>query len=253
MKENKYDDLQFFQKYSEMDRSIYGLSGAGEWTSLQSMLPGFKGKYVLDLGCGYGWHCKYAIDQGAAFVLGCDLSEKMLEIAKTKNNDTKIEYQCTAIEDLHLPQTSFDLVISSLAIHYIEDYRALINNIHLWLRDGGEFIFSVEHPIFTAEGSQDWIYNDQGEVEHFPVDNYSLEGKRHTHFLGEPITKYHRTLTTYLNTLLENGFTLQQVCEPIPPESMMTSVSMRNELRRPMMLLVSAKKICSSLQHKKAP
>ena len=65
MKQNKYDDDAFFQKYSRMDRSVKGLSGAGEWQTLQSMLPDFHGKRVLDLGCGFGWHCQYAMTKGA--------------------------------------------------------------------------------------------------------------------------------------------------------------------------------------------
>lgn len=84
MKENKYDEQKFFMKYSEMERSKKGLQGAGEWTELQKILPDFKDKKVLDLGCGYGWHCKYAADQGASSVLGTDISHKMLETAKRK-------------------------------------------------------------------------------------------------------------------------------------------------------------------------
>ena len=55
MKENKYDNDVFFEKYSRMDRSKVGLSGAGEWSELQKLLPDFNGKRVLDLGCGYGF------------------------------------------------------------------------------------------------------------------------------------------------------------------------------------------------------
>ena len=54
MKENKYDDNIFFQKYSQMSRSQQGLAGAGEWETLRKLLPDFKDKRVLDLGCGYG-------------------------------------------------------------------------------------------------------------------------------------------------------------------------------------------------------
>lgn len=54
MKENKYDDNTFFQKYSQMSRSQQGLAGAGEWETLRKLLPDFKDKRVLDLGCGYG-------------------------------------------------------------------------------------------------------------------------------------------------------------------------------------------------------
>ena len=54
--------------------------------------------------------------------------------------------------------------------------------------------------------------------------------------------KYHRTLTTYLNSLLKNGFILQNFTEPQPPEEMMELAGMKDEMRRPMMLLVSARK-----------
>mgnify|MGYP002801179171 CR=1 FL=1 len=117
MKENKYDDAVFFQKYSEMSRSKYGLSGAGEWYALKKMMPDFTGKRVLDLGCGYGWHCAYAADNGAKSVLGIDISVKMLETAKHKNAREKIVYQRAAMEDLHFACSSFDCVISSLAFH----------------------------------------------------------------------------------------------------------------------------------------
>ena len=74
MKENKYDNEIFFEKYSEMNRSKEGLKGAGEWSELKKVLPDFNGKTVLDLGCGYGWHCKYAVDNGASYVIGTDIS-----------------------------------------------------------------------------------------------------------------------------------------------------------------------------------
>lgn len=84
MKENKYDNEEFFLKYSQMDRSKRGLKGAGEWSELQKVLPDFASKRVLDLGCGYGWHCIYAAEHGAESVTGIDISEKMLETAGEK-------------------------------------------------------------------------------------------------------------------------------------------------------------------------
>ena len=85
MKENKYDNDVFFKKYSEMNRSTEGLAGAGEWSELQKLLPDFNGKHVLDLGCGYGWHCLYAAEHGAVSVLGTDISGKMLEAVEVKS------------------------------------------------------------------------------------------------------------------------------------------------------------------------
>lgn len=242
MKENKYDDPVFFEKYSRMDRSVEGLSGAGEWHELKKLLPSFNGKRVLDLGCGYGWHCIVAAQGGAASVVGVDISQKMLAEAKSRTGQPCVFYRCSAMEDLDFPSGSFDVVISSLAFHYVADFGALVEKIADWLTPGGHFVFSVEHPIFTASGSQDWCYGPDGGIRHFPVDRYFEEGVRRPEFLGEPVIKYHRTLTTYLEALLTAGFRLKHVVEPTPPAEMMQRPGMRDELRRPMMLLVAAEK-----------
>ena len=242
MKENKYDDNTFFQKYSQMSRSQKGLAGAGEWATLEKLLPGFKGKRVLDLGCGYGWHCVYAMENGASSVVGVDISSKMLEVAKEKTPFPQIEYRNCAIEEVDFPAGSFDIILSSLAFHYIEAYEDLVKNLHRMLKPNGTLVFTVEHPTFTAYGTQDWYYDERGQIMHFPVDNYYYEGQRIAGFLGEKVIKYHRTLTTYLNTLITNGFSLNQVVEPQPPENMVDMPGMKDEMRRPMMLIISAKK-----------
>ena len=69
---NEYDNEVFFSEYAKMSRSREGLSAAGEWSRLKLCFPPLQGKTVLDLGCGYGWHCMYAAEQGAARVLGQD-------------------------------------------------------------------------------------------------------------------------------------------------------------------------------------
>ena len=99
-----------------------------------------------------------------------------------------------------------------------------------------------EHPVFTAYGSQDWYYDENGQILHFPVDNYYYEGQRDAVFLGEHVVKYHRTLTTYLETLLRLGFRLEHVIEPKPPKELMHLDGMEDEMRRPMMLLIRAKR-----------
>lgn len=242
MKENKYDDAVFFQKYGEMTRSVKGLAGAGEWPALERLLPDFSGKRVLDLGCGYGWHCRYAAEHGAVSVLGTDISRRMLERAAEINGGGAIEYRCAAMEDLDFPESSFDVALSSLAFHYVRDFAPLVGNIRRWLKAGGRLVFSVEHPVFTSYGTQDWWYGEDGSILHFPVDRYYSEGRREAVFLGERVIKYHRTLTTYLETLLEHGFQLRHVVEPQPPQDMLDLPGMRDELRRPMMLIVSAQK-----------
>ena len=104
MKENKYDNDIFFEKYSQMERSKKGLSGAGEWETLKALLPDFQGQRLLDLGCGYGWHCIYAMEHGAVSAVGVDISGKMLEVAREKTEDSRVRYvECAmAVSYTHL-------------------------------------------------------------------------------------------------------------------------------------------------------
>ena len=243
MKENKYDDEVFFEKYSQMYRSIYGLQGAGEWHEFEKLLPDFQGKRVLDLGCGYGWHCQYATEHHAQYVLGVDISKRMLETAKQKHAHPQIEYRQIAMEDLTLEPDSFDVVFSSLALHYVKDYEQLVQHIANWLTKGGNFVFSVEHPVFTSYGNQDWYYDENGNIYTRSRVRYFYEGQREAVFLQEKVVKYHRTLTTYLETLMKHGFMIQHVVEPQPPLEMMNMEGMKDEMRRPMMLLIAVQKV----------
>lgn len=239
MKENKYDDPSFFEKYAQMPRSKNGLTSAGEWLELEKLLPDFSGKRVLDLGCGYGWHCIYAAEHGATSVTGIDLSEKMLSVARDKTASPNVTYQRMAMEDADFAPNSFDAVVSSLAFHYIADFESLCKRVSQWLDRSGSFVFSVEHPVFTAEGRQEWIDDEAGNHLYWPVDQYFLEGRRESVFLGERVVKYHRTVTGYMSALLKSGFTLMNLVEPKPPEAFVSLPGMQDELRRPMMLLFS--------------
>lgn len=243
MKENKYDDTAFFQQYSRMSRSVQGLDGAGEWHELKKLLPDFYGKRVLDLGCGFGWHCRYAGEHGAVAVTGIDLSENMIAGAMQRNAMPQIDYRCMAVEDFDYQPETFDIVVSSLTFHYLESFDDICTKVYRCLTPGGSFVFSIEHPVFTAFGNQDWYCNEQGERLHWPVDRYFEEGRRHASFLGSDVVKYHKTLTTYVNGLLRAGFELTALVEPQPAPEMLAAIpDMREELRRPMMLLVSARK-----------
>lgn len=243
MKQNKYDDENFFTAYKQMSRSVKGLEGAGEWHEFQPLIPSLKGKSVLDLGCGFGWHCRFAREQQASSVIGVDISEKMLQIARKKTDDPAISYVQMPIEDIEFPNSQFDVVISSLAFHYVKSFEAICKKVYDYLKPGGTFLFSVEHPIFTSRNEQDWHRDELGNPLHWPVDHYQSEGKRETTFLTENVVKYHRTVSTYINDLIHAGFTIHTVREPKPADEMLKSDPlMKDENRRPMFLIVSAKK-----------
>ncbi|HWO97409.1 MAG TPA: class I SAM-dependent methyltransferase [Bacillus sp. (in: firmicutes)] len=243
MKQNKYDDANFFSAYKKMSRSVKGLEGAGEWHVLKELLPELRNKSVLDLGCGFGWHCRYAREQQARSVMGVDISEKMLQKAREMTNDSLISYIKMPIEDINFSDSQFDVVISSLAFHYIKSFEAICKKVYDCMKPGGSFVFSVEHPIFTSRNEQDWYYDDKGNRLHWAVDNYQSEGLRETTFLTENVIKYHRTFSTYINDLINAGFIVRTVKEPIPSEEMLKSIpEMKDELRRPMFLIISAEK-----------
>ncbi len=235
-----YDDDGFFSEYAKMPRSRDGLYAAGEWHQLKHLFPHLKDKDILDLGCGYGWHCHYAEEQGARKVLGIDLSRKMIEEAEKRNPGKRIEYRVCGIEEYEYPESSWDFVVSNLALHYIEDIVSVFRKVHRTLRQNGVFLFNIEHPVFTAGVNQDWIYDRDGHPMYWPVDNYFYPGERKTHFLGCDVIKQHHTLTGILMGLLDNGFELKAVEEAEPSPSMLDMPGMKDELRRPMMLLVKA-------------
>ncbi|ACL64665.1 Methyltransferase type 11 [Anaeromyxobacter dehalogenans 2CP-1] len=242
MAENRYDDAVVFTNYSQLARSVGGLAEAGEWSAFRSLLPDLRGKRVLDLGCGFGWHCRHACEQGARSVVGVDLSEKMLERARALGSDARLTYVRSAIEDVELAPATFDVVISSLALHYVADLAKVLANVRACLRPGGALVFSVEHPIFTARAEQDWCLGPDGERRHWPVDGYQDEGPRTTRWMGAAVVKHHRTVATWVDSVLDAGFRLERLVEPEPPPELLEAhPDWKDERRRPMMLLVSSR------------
>ena len=242
MTQNIYDDEEFFRGYSRLPRSVEGLDGAPEWPNLRALLPDLHGLAVLDLGCGFGWFCRWARQHGAARVLGIDVSEKMLAQAAAVTRDAAITYTRADMEQLELPPGSFNLVYSSLALHYVENLGGLISAVYRSLVPGGSFVFSVEHPIFTAPAEPGWTLNPAGRKT-WPVDSYLDEGPRSTDWLAKGVRKQHRTLGAALNSLIDAGFAIRRVVEWSPTlEQLVAQPSLADELDRPMMVLVAARK-----------
>jgi SAM-dependent methyltransferase len=242
MTQNIYDDPAFFAGYSRLDRSAEGLAGAAEWPALRALIPVLRGLRVVDLGCGFGWFCRFARDQGAATVLGIDVSENMLARAKATTSDPAITYRNADLERLDLPDASFDLAYSALALHYIENLEKLLATVHRSLVPGAPLIFSVEHPIYTAPSRPSWSADAQGRKT-WPVDGYLTEGTRTTDWLAPGVVKQHRTIGTYLNLLIRCGFAITHVEEWGPSESQIAArPEWAEERERPMFLLVAARR-----------
>jgi SAM-dependent methyltransferase len=239
---NIYDDPRFFAGYSRLGRSVEGLDGAAEWPALRAMLPNLHGLRVVDLGCGFGWFCRWARAAGADLVLGLDLSQKMLARAAAETADRAVLYVRADLERLGLAAASFDLAYSSLALHYVVDLAGLLAAVHRALAPGGHFVFSAEHPIYTAPTRPQWASGPDGRKT-WPIDGYLVEGPRTTDWLAPGVVKQHRTLGTTLNLLIGCGFVIDRVEEWSPTDRQIAArPSLAEERERPMFVLVGARR-----------
>lgn len=242
MSQNIYDHQAFFEGYAQLPRSMQGLAGAPEWPALQAMLPPLAGKRVLDLGCGYGWFCRSAREQGAREVVGIDLSSKMLARAAELTRDPAIHYRRGDLAALTLDDERYDLIYSSLALHYLAEVGPLFGQLFDALTPGGSLVFSVENPIFTCPRQQGWLHDESGQRS-WPINSYQAEGPRLSNWLAEGVLKYHRTLGTYLNSLIAAGFRLGHVEDWGPSTAQIAAnPALAEEAERPMLLLVAASK-----------
>jgi SAM-dependent methyltransferase len=240
--QNVYDDPVFFDGYKNLRQGDTGLNGVLEVPALHALLPDLQGLSVLDLGCGFGDFARHARTEGAASVTAVDVSQRMIAEAIRLTEDGGIKYVHRSIESFSPAPESFELVVSSLALHYVDDYAAVILRVFSSLVAGGHFIFSVEHPICTAH-PVGWTRSPDGKQLHWPIDRYHDEAERHTKWFVDGVTKFHRTLETYVNTLVAVGFRLDHLGEPKPSSAaLQTRPSLEDTLRRPPFLLLAVTK-----------
>jgi SAM-dependent methyltransferase len=243
MPQNIYDNADFYAGYASMERFAGGWARAVEHADLLALLPAARGLRALDLGCGTGQMARFLAEQGAASVLGVDLSERMLAVARRDYAHPRVRYKRAALEELSLPEASFDLVVSSLAVHYIDDYGGLVRRIASWLDESGVLVLSTEHPLYTGRLPGDgWVMDATGRPERWAVRRYFDEGARDEEWFVKGVRKVHRTLATLVNGVLEAGLVLERIIEPAPSEAWLREhPESLDEAQRPMFILLRAR------------
>lgn len=243
MAQNIYDDPAFLAGYSEFPRSRDGLGATSEWPALRALLPAVTGKRVVDLGSGFGQLSRWPAAEGAASVLGVDLSEKMLARAAAETKSTAVAYRRADLETLELEPESADLIVSSMVFHYVEDFAQLARTLHAALASGGRLAFSIEHPIYAARAEPEWVTAADGR-QAFAIADYGVEGRKVTNWIVDGVVKYHRTIGTMLNSLRDAGFAYGAVSEWTPSEDQLAPHPewRETEFTRPMFLLMAADK-----------
>ena len=242
--QNIYDNETFFEGYKKIRENEANANNLFEIPALFSMLPDLKDKTILDLGCGFGEHCKRFVESGAKKVIGIDISEKMLEIAKQENADSKITYINMPMENIWQLNEKFDVVVSSLAFHYVEDFSGVVKNIYDMLNENGVFLFSQENPLCTCfSGGNRWTKDENGNKLYINLSNYGIEGERESSWFVDNVKKYHRTFSTIINTLIETGFKIEKMIEPLPTEDLLKKFPEYKDLfHKPDFLLVKVRK-----------
>ena len=249
MIENIYDDKNFFDNYTKMrnDQDNISANELIEMPAIYNELPDLKGKRVLDLGCGSGNNCLKAVELGASYVLGTDVSKNMIDLAKKTNKDKKIKYETIAMENISSIDEKFDVVISSLAFHYVEDYDKLLKDIYELLNDNGILIFSQEHPIGTGtilnEACNSSHHITLGGKYYKIVSDYNINGPRVANWYNKTYTKYHRNFSYLINTLINNKYKICKIVEPIASEeNVKKNPKYKNQLNMPYFMIIVAKK-----------
>jgi ubiquinone/menaquinone biosynthesis C-methylase UbiE len=243
--QNIYDDPDFFAGYSRLERFGTGWTRAMEHAELLALLPDTHARRILDLGCGAGQLAHHLAVRGAAEVVGVDVSERMLAMARSEFAHPRITYSQSAIEHIVFPDARFELVVSVLALHYVDDYLGLMRRIAGWLTPGGTLVYSIEHPIYTGRVSsgEGWALDSTGRRTAWGVDRYADEGAREETWFVAGVRKVHRTFSTLVNGILDAGLTLERVLEPMPTERWLRDhPQFVDERRRPMFLMLRARK-----------
>lgn len=240
MKQNIYNDPVFFESYKELRENDTGLNEEIEIPAFRKLIDNIENSTVLDLGCGFGSQLQFLLDQKAKEVIGVDISGRMINEAKKGIRSGKIKLICTAIEDYRIEPGKFDIVLSSMTFHYIKDLDPVLENVYNGLKTGGQFIFSIEHPVCTAL-LEDWVETEKGKI--WSVARYSQEGIRYQNWFVPGVKKYHRKISTLIDSLIATGFKICSVEEPEPPRNILKKrPDLSGHMERPPILIIKSEK-----------
>jgi len=216
-------EAQKYAKRQRDDSNIYRVYL--ERPAMYSKLPKLENKSVLCLGCGSGEEVEHLSSLGAAKIVGIDISEKLIEIAKASY--PHFEFHVMDAEHLDFPHDSFDFVFSSLTLHYLESWKKTFDSVGSVLKKNGVFLFSITHPFFSATekyedekiksrilGYKDVKEEERVEVYGNYLDSYKLDAYISKVFT---VTNYRKPFSAIIKEITGSGFELLDIVEPKAP------------------------------------
>jgi 2-polyprenyl-3-methyl-5-hydroxy-6-metoxy-1,4-benzoquinol methylase len=193
-------------------------------------LPDIAGLAVIDFGCGEGTNTRHFAKMGAK-VTGIDISQGLIEHARQAEiaDPLGITYKVASYSsETGLPASSFDAVISTMALMDGPDFEGAMHEAYRLVRPGGFIAFSVLHPCFITPGLQ-WQKDEHGQTTGLSVARYfSKESFTESWKFGNrpkddnvvpfAVPRFPRTIGDYLNAVASAGFRLTRIGEPQPTE-----------------------------------
>jgi ubiquinone/menaquinone biosynthesis C-methylase UbiE len=172
-----------------------------------ALLPDVEGMHVLDAGCGSGWYADWLVRHGAN-VVAVDRSAQMVTLAERRLNGRAqvMQGDVSALASL-VHNGTFDLIVSSLVLHYLADLPAIFAEWARVLKPGGSLVFSTHHPVRPAS------LLDPGYLQAQLIEE-------RWGWLGEMMRYYQRPLCDLTEPLAAAGFVIERMCEPTPSDEL---------------------------------
>lgn len=185
-----------------------------------------QGSRVIDLGCGEGYLARHVASAGAAEVTGIDLSARLLDVARDRTDASAVNFVLDDARELAtVRDASVDIAVSQMALMDIADHVATFRSVRRVLRHDGAFVFSLLHPCFESPfvppAEPHFLVDDSGTPVANLVRRYAQEGHWREEGAGirGHVGSHHRMLSTYVNDLLDTGFQIARVEEPLLPDA----------------------------------
>ncbi|GIN41091.1 class I SAM-dependent methyltransferase [Heyndrickxia oleronia] len=197
---------------------------------LRNIPNNIRNMRVLDAGCAAGWYTEQLSNRGAS-VVATDLSPDMVAATKRRVKQ-KAEVVCVDLEkELPFDDNSFDMIISSLTLHYIKDWEKTFGEFQRILKSNGVFLYSVHHPFMDIHISQ----NEDYFANELLIDRWNKEGK-----IIE-VLFYRRPLNEMINVTTTH-FIIEKVIEPQPTQAFKTEAPEKYEklMKKPHFIIVKA-------------
>lgn len=196
------------------------------------MLPEVEGMSGLDIGCGEGHNTRLLARLGARMT-ALDISKSFITYASNaeKENSDGIDYLLASAVELPFPTETFDFAVAFMSLMDLPEHEKALGEAYRVLKPGGFLQFSITHPCFQTP-RWNWICDENGnevalecgdyffppkeEVEEWMFGDLPPDIKADAGAFRVPI--FRRTLSGWLNLLLEIGFSIEQLSEPFADE-----------------------------------